>query len=218
MAKYYPKSQIKKDQYTEGSEYQIKATQAPYKGYYYCLSNGEKYTGRFPGDGINRVLEPKFNTDPASPTQASVQAPLVEILVTDQEKYSFPFTDFDTGLYNKIKNVKPISRFVPTSNIVFPTDNEKTKGEFTRYFCKKNNEFIYLEIDKKTYDKLNQKKEDIVHELYTPTKIKWALKSSSRETLFVLNRNRVNVKERELRWFGFQSWFNNNFTQYSKYT
>jgi len=217
MAQYYPKSQIKKDQYTEGSEYKIKATQAPYKGYYYCLSNGNKHTGRFPGDGPNMVLEPTFNTDPSSPTQASSQAPLVEILITDQEKYPYPFTDFDSGTYNRIMNVKPISRFIPTSNITFPTDKEMKKGSFDRYFCKKNNEYLYFEIDKDTYNKLIKKKKDIVWELYTATKMKWNLTGTTRNSLYIVNRNRTREKERELRWFGFFSWFNKKFVKYSKY-
>tara|TARA_R100001443_G_scaffold41079_1_gene54485 strand:+ start:8697 stop:9356 length:660 start_codon:yes stop_codon:yes gene_type:complete len=218
MAEYYPKSQIKKDQYTEGSEYRIKATQVPYKGYYYCISNGNKYTGRFPGDGPNQVLEPTFNTDPANPTQASTQTPLQEILITDQEKYPYDFTDFDSGTYNRIKNVKPISRFIPSPNITFPTDKDMKKGSFVRYFCKKNNELIFFEIDKSTYNKLIEKKKDIVWELYTATKITWNLTSASRASLFIVNRNRVISKERELQWFGFSSWFNDKFVRYSRYS
>ena len=61
---YYPKSQIKTNLYANGSDTKL-STQTPqqsltlinfYTGPYYETSNGNKYTGKFPGDGVNSPL------------------------------------------------------------------------------------------------------------------------------------------------------------------
>jgi hypothetical protein len=53
---YYPKSQIKTNLYTNGDEFVISTTQEIYKGHYYQVSNGNKYTGKTPEDGPNILL------------------------------------------------------------------------------------------------------------------------------------------------------------------
>ena len=41
---YYPKSQIKSNLFTNGKEYSLSSTKEEYTGYYYKISNGNKYT------------------------------------------------------------------------------------------------------------------------------------------------------------------------------
>jgi uncharacterized protein (DUF2147 family) len=55
---YFPKSQIKSNLFTNGNEYILSTTQQEYKGYYYEISNGRKYTGKTPQDGQNILLLP----------------------------------------------------------------------------------------------------------------------------------------------------------------
>ena len=55
---YYPKNKIQTNLFTNGDEYQtldsnILGLDGSYIGYYYKLSNGKFYTGKFPGDGNN---------------------------------------------------------------------------------------------------------------------------------------------------------------------
>ena len=45
---YYPKSQIKENQYTNGGEFIIVSTQENYMGYYWLTSKGEYFTGKTP--------------------------------------------------------------------------------------------------------------------------------------------------------------------------
>ena len=54
---YYPKSQIKTNLYTNGKEYVLSTNKNSYKGYYYELSNGDKFTGKTPEDGEDILLE-----------------------------------------------------------------------------------------------------------------------------------------------------------------
>ena len=217
MPQYYPKSQIQTNLYTPGSKYQILISKKPYKGYYYCISNGTKYTGKFPGDGKNLVLTPTFNNDPANPSQTLTDNPLIEQISTDIAKYEGPYTDFDTNSYIKLKNQKNISKVYPTPSTVLPTNKEKKLGVFNRFFCKKNNESVFFEISKDTYTQLLNKTENITYELFTPTRLEWVLSAPSKEILFFINKEIVVSKQRELGWFGFLNSFNDNFLEYSKF-
>jgi hypothetical protein len=53
---YYPLSQIKPNLFTNGGEYVLSTTKENYKGPYYELSNGRRYTGGTPQDGPNILL------------------------------------------------------------------------------------------------------------------------------------------------------------------
>ena len=53
---YYPLSQIKQNLYTNGGEYILSSTKEDYKGNYYTVSNGKKYTGKNPQDKPNILL------------------------------------------------------------------------------------------------------------------------------------------------------------------
>ena len=53
---YYPKSQIKTNLYTNGEELILSNTNEDYIGYYYEISNGDKFTGKYPNDGRNIAL------------------------------------------------------------------------------------------------------------------------------------------------------------------
>jgi hypothetical protein len=44
-----------------------------------------------------------------------------------------------------------------------------------RYFCKKTNEIIYLEINKETYDKLVKRDPQILWQLYQPFNLPWRI-------------------------------------------
>ena len=55
---YFPKSQIKSNLYTNGGEYVLSTTKQDYKGYYYEVSTGQKFTGKTPQDGPNISLIP----------------------------------------------------------------------------------------------------------------------------------------------------------------
>jgi len=55
---YYPKNKIKTNQTaTELNNLYILSSGVRYYGFYYKLYNGKMYTGKFPGDGLNQLLE-----------------------------------------------------------------------------------------------------------------------------------------------------------------
>lgn len=194
---YYPKSQIKTDLYTNGGEYILSTTQEIYQGFYYEISSGIKYTGKNPNDGPNIILLPPQNFPSDDFIQSS---PDNTIVIQD---------DLSKGTYTQQSRI----RSIPTPNVTLPTDQDKQNGQFSRYFCKKNNELIYLEIDKITHDKLNNKDKQIAWDLYTPTIVLWQIKGN-KEQVFNSNKGTAISIEQNLNWPGFSQYFQDKFLKY----
>jgi hypothetical protein len=192
---YYPKSQIKPNLYTNGGEYSLFTTKEPYKGYYYEISSGQKFTGKFPNDGPNILL-----------TQANSEGSNFndrELLIPDKIIFS-PSLE-----YNKTSPLRSLPIFNPTT----PTQQDYQNNQFNRYFCKKNNELRYLEIDKDTYQKLQDRDSKIAWDIYTPTIVLWQLKGN-REQVFNSNKGTTISIEQSSNWTGFSQYFQDKFLKY----
>ena len=129
------------------SEFVPKSTPtSPYSGYYWKTSSGKYYTGKTPQDTPIEELIPIQNL--SSPE-------LTEIETNLYVEYT---KSVSTQYYNYLKKINPNELIqVPTYYITFPAQQDYQIGEFVRYFCKKTNEIIYLEISKNTYEKLNKR-------------------------------------------------------------
>lgn len=192
---YYPKSQIKLNLYTNGGEFILSITNQPYQGYYYEISTGQQYTGKNPQDGpnINLLLIPH---DPN------------EAFLGVGERKDMPIT-FDFPYNQSPQNI----RFIPLFNPTLPTDQDKQNGQFNRYFCKKNNETRYLEIDKDTYQQLQKRDPKIAWDLYTPIIVLWIIQGNQTQ---VYNSNKATVQaiETNAKWGGFSQYFQDKFLKY----
>lgn len=191
---YYPKSQIKTNLFTNGGEYILSTTREDYKGYYYETSNGEKYTGKNPQDTPSilltqpqSLLQNAFTTEPESPLEIFTIIPS-------------PTTTLPT-------------RSIPQYNPTTPTQQDKDLGVFSRYFCKKNNELIYLEINKQTYDQLQNKDPKIAWDLYTPQTVLWQIKGEKEQT-YLVNKNMILLLEQRQQWYGFSKYLKEDFLKY----
>ena len=159
---YYPKSQIKPNLYTNGNRYILSTTQEEYTGYYYEISNGQIYTGKNPQDGPNILLLPItesfFDTNPLFlPTESISDIAEVNNLIIPQSTISFL--------------TSPTVRSIPKFNLTLPTSQNQQNGQFTRYFCKRNNDTQYLETSKETHDQLKSHNPQIAWDLYTPVSL-----------------------------------------------
>jgi len=188
---YYPKSQIKTNIYSNG-QYTLSTTQETYSGPYYEISSGKKYTGKFPGDGKNILL---LNIqDNVIPSQNFSQQDFNQSF--EENLISPDVTSLNFYNYNSNSFV----RLIPTYYSPFPTQKEKDQGYLTRYFCKKGNEYKYIEISKEDFNKLVSKDKSIAWDLYTPTSLKWELANEG------LNQSNVRGLEIRLRWVGFSQY------------
>jgi hypothetical protein len=202
---YYPSSQIKPNLYTNGGEYVLSTTKDTYKGYYYELANGKKYTGRNPQDKPNILLipPPQNQVEPTTIPQNYKQIITYEVsnvLEEISDKY--------------VPTTKPLpERYIPSFNQTLPTPQDQQLGVFTRYFCKKNNEIKYLEINQDTFKKLQIRDSQIAWDLYTPVQVIWII-SGNQTQVFTLNKGTVQTIENTLQWTGFTQYFQDKFLKY----
>lgn len=194
---YYPKSQIKTNLFTDGGELVNSITQDFYQGYYYETSTGQKYTGKTPQDGPNVLLNAFDPNDP------------VEFKQTFNPDLIITQDDLSDGSYP----LNPPVRSLPVFNLTLPTNQDKTNGQFTRYFCKRNNEIKYLEIDKDTYQKLKNQDPKIAWDLYTPVIVLWIIQGNQTQ-VFNSNKATVQTIEQNLKWYGFTQYFQDKFLKY----
>ena len=194
---YYPKSQIKTDLYTNGDEYINSSTQEVYIGYYYEISTGQKYTGKNTTDKPNTLLSPILSED----------------ILLNSNTINTP-QPVNTSF---VLNYSPSNRslndaYLPQYNSPLPTPDDYKRGIFTRYFCKKNNENKYLEVDQITYNKLTSKNPYILWSLYTPFSIQWKIsKNLSSNSSF--NQSSVLKLQNSGDYRGFSSYIK-SYTQY----
>jgi hypothetical protein len=196
---YFPKSQIKPNLYTNGGEYVLSTTKEDYKGCYYKTSTGQRFTGKTPQDGPNIILliadKSQFkNPFPTNPI----------------ESFPIELTDDEPNLeYLNTQNPLPNIRSLPQPNPTLPSDQELKLGVYTRYFCKKNNELKYMEIDKNTFQLLSTRANNIAWDLYTPVSTLWYINGDS--SSYKANKGLISLIEKNQKWYGFTQWFQEKF-------
>jgi hypothetical protein len=205
---YYPSSQVKTNQYTNGGEYTLSQNQnqSPdtYTGFYYEVSDGSIYTGRSPDSSNPQRLYP------VQPTQYA------ESYQHDNSNREIIIDMFADDSYRSLNDANlDTIRLIPKFNPNIPTQKDYNLGEFQRYFTKKNNENIYLEIDKETCDKLKNNDPKIAFDLYTAINLPWNL-SGERDQTYLTNKNVVTLIEERNKWYGFTQWFKDDFLKYYK--
>ena len=194
---YYPLSQVTPNLYANGGEFQIKSTGTPYTGYYFKTSTGQYFTGRNQND--NPVIEIiPYN---ASFTTDNTQTILPEV------------TTLRSPIYNSIKPISTTQIFNPVYNPNIPTQQDYQIGEYRRYFCKKTNEIIYLEIDQNTFDKLANQTPTILWQYYLPFFLPWNL-TGTEEQVATVNRNIVLLTMKNLSLPQFDAYLKFDFTKY----
>jgi hypothetical protein len=202
---YFPKSKIKTNLYTNGGEYIYAKSRANYVGPYYETSNGKKYTGKNPQDLPNELLVPVstfFNPEDVG-----------SIDDNNIINYIFSNVELDINFSYPNSNIVTTSRKLPTYNLTLPTDKDKTLGVFTRYFCKKNNELIYIEISKETFNLLRYQDIKIAWDLYSPLSILWQIKGDKEKT-YTANKNNITILEQRNKWYGFSKYFKEDYLKY----
>jgi hypothetical protein len=199
---YYPKSQIKTNLYTDGSEYILSTTKEGYTGFYYEISTGQKYTGKNTQDKPNILLTPIQQANFIESRELSA--------IGDSPTIDAPIYFIPEDGYSKINDS---NRFIPQFNPTLPTTQNQQNGQFTRYFCKKTNELQYIEISKETYTQLNSKNPQIAWDLYNPISLIWQI-TGNKNQVYASNRASAIAIEQNLKWYGFFQYFQDKFLKY----
>tara|TARA_R110000772_G_scaffold264221_1_gene384642 strand:+ start:1186 stop:2124 length:939 start_codon:yes stop_codon:yes gene_type:complete len=208
---YIPKSQIKSNLFTEGGEFARVDNNLSYKGHYYKTSKGKFYTGKTPEEGLNieLILEP------------SIALELPNFQSEGSDGNDSPYLNFIAGdyTYTTLKNVDTNQvKNIPQNIFPTPQPQDYINESFVRYFTKKRNAVKYLEIDKKTYDKLLSQDPTYLFELYRPLKLNWQVSGDKIKT-YQTNENQTALLSRREKLEGFIEYFKGNFNQlYAQYT
>ena len=228
---YIPLNKIKTNLYSdgrgvenpnkkEGTSPLINSTTGEvYIGYYWKDYKGKYYTGKNPND--KPTIELIFELPQLTPTDTRSQ-----ITAINQPNYPFfgegevPYNESLVENYTRLNGIdtKKI-KFLPTSYYPQPTEEDYNLGVFTRYFCVKANEDIYLEISKDTYNALNNQKGDWMWQLYTPFQILWTISGEEKE-VEKTNYNMTIIQEKRLKRRGLTQFLRNNYLKFypSPYT
>ncbi len=205
---YYPKSQIKTNLYTNGGEFTLIQNQTSnqsgdYIGYYFKTSTGQTFTGKSPSDIPNKPLYP---SQPIAFAENSI-LDLGPSLIT----YNYDQLDFSFTSANSINTSQ--TRTIPQHSITLPTAEDKKRGYFMRYFCKKNNELIYYETSKNDYDRTKNQDSTMAYDLYSVLALQWSFTGDPSQ---VANFNISSITRASSlnNWTGFIQYFKGNYTQY----
>jgi hypothetical protein len=212
MARYYPKSQLRTNLFTNGNEFktskkensnleynksnpQSLKSNNTYIGPYHQTSEGLSFTGKTPNDSsillypISQNISPSENLSPISPI----------IIKNNNPNFSSYF--------------QVNERYIPTPTKSKPTEQNYLNNIFPRYFCKKTNEILYFEIDKKTYTDLVNKSLKVAYDLYIPILVRWNL-LKIKNLMYLENKNLIFQISQDKNLPGFFQYFKNNFAEY----
>lgn len=196
---YYPKSQIKTNLYTNGGEFITITTNQEYIGSYWKTSSGEYYTGVGPNSrGYVKLLP----------------------ITKEQTKKSNTLTislGGDVDVYNSLKgiDVNESPKQIPTYTYPQPTEKDYKSGSFYRYFAKRSNQNIYIEINKSQYESLIKRDSSWDFSSYKVFKIEWTLSGSSPQQVSNINQSIVATTERKLKITGLLQYFK-DYSQFYK--
>lgn len=205
---YYPLSQITPNLYTNGGEFINSITKENYIGYYFKTSKGEYFTGRDSNNRPNILLTPFSSTTSPTivPPTDNLSPSLYNIDSTEVINYLLLNNKTKTEILNPTLNL-------PVYNPNVPTQQDYQIGEFRRYFCKKTNEYLYIEISKETFDKLVAKDPQILWAYYSPFFIDWHL-TGDKQQVAKTNKNSTELVIFKNKFFGLNQYLKFDFTKY----
>ena len=202
---YYTLSQIKTNIYTNGNEFMFLATKQPYRGNYWKTSKNRYYTGKTPQDMPVEEIIPFSDEE-----KNNLLPPTVKSNVN-----SF-YNEYDDNSLSYLNLTNPTQPgFLPLYSPTLPTQQDYANGEYRRYFCKKTNEIIYLEVSKDTYDKLVGQDPQILWQLYLPFNLPWQL-TGSKEQVYKVNKNIVELTSVKQKLPMLAEYLKMDFTKYYK--
>ena len=218
---YFPKSQIKENQFTPGAEWYYIKNNSSYTGFYYVLSNGKAYTGKNPNDPPNEEITKKTEIFSSQTKNGIVNDITNGVTYAD----NWDGTTYDDQIQNardvKIYGILTdtdynLVRAKPQYSPTFPSLEDYEKGMFVRYFVCKINQLEYLEIDKGTYDNIFTQNKIWMWENYVPFTLNWYINGDI-DRVFNNNKGSIFIKEKEINKKGLEDYLGKQYLEYFKY-
>jgi hypothetical protein len=185
---YFPKNKIKTG-FNSNGDLKIKSSDKAYFGPYFKTYTGKFYAGDTPN--YSNLVELLPNT-----------IPVVDGVANDIEDSDTRFEGGINGEYSDLLNIK-LGDPTPTPPKQFksyPTPEQYRLGEYIRYYAKKTNNFIYIEISKETYNRLKSEDPTLLWPLYDCIYMNYSLSNKK------LNLQYAQKLEKEKGWYGFSTY------------
>lgn len=196
---YFPKNKIKTGLYSNGGEFVYEDSKALFSGYYYSLYDGTFFEGKSPTENNKKIIK-------ASNPNISSDFPSFTPTVSDSGSAlnkDFRVDTSSPSLQNKAI-ILPTNQVqnLPVPYFPKPSSFDYSIGQFSRYFCKKTNENVFLEINQNDYASLYNQNSNYVYSLYTPFKTYWLI-SGDYNKVVETNFKLVASIEKDLQVYGF---------------
>ena len=212
-----------------------------YRGSYWKDHTGRFWTGENPNIGANiEIIKPlsedayQGNQNMIAPEPSRIAVgpyPNPYVLDIDYDYWfegkmsssmenPYAYDESMINTYNSIKGINvdnSTARHHPQPYFYTPTEKDYENRHITRYFAKKINNNIYIEIDKDTYSKFKRKDNNVLWESYIIFEMKWIISGQIEES-FITNRNLISIAEKNngIREFGkYLKYSYNKFFNYS---
>jgi hypothetical protein len=200
---YIPLNKIITNLHTNGGEYSRKSTEEEYIGPYWKDYKGKVYEGK----------NPNANPKPLELIPFVIQPPISN---SPQQVYTNASPEMNKT-YMLLKTGKSgiVWKNLPSQYYPQPTKDDYKLGVFTRYFCVKVNEDVYLELNKDTYGKLRKQTPDWNWQYYIPFQLPWTLTGVENET-GQTNFNMVLLQEQRNKRIGLKEFLKFNYLKFYK--
>jgi hypothetical protein len=173
---YYTKAQVREGLVTEGGEWMF-TDNTEYIGQYHTYTTGEVFSDATFVDGKSRILIPYV--DVQSINQQN------EIGIDTAKNFE----------YDNIKTLDVKKSITPNPNQIQPTDKDIKRGWMERYFAKKVNDDIILELTKDDFDNVGTENglDSILWEKFT---LRWRITGPIDEILQT-NQQTIQIKSED---------------------
>ncbi len=196
----YPKNQIQTGFYSNNTLAEL-ATQKPYIGPYFNTSDGKSFSGKEPNDGPNLELIPLPNsTVKRKPTPAFDEGDELG----NQDSRFLPWNARYSNIIEASRDEIPYS---PISYYPILSQDDINNGEFTRYFVKKSNQNLYIEVNAINFN------DSLSSSLYLQVPLVWVI-SGEKETVKQINAKQVAFVEKNLQIMGLGKFLRFNYLQF----
>lgn len=188
---YIPKSQIQTGLSTPGSQLYVVSTGKDYTGNYWKKSNNQMFSGLGPSDPSSEEIR----------SYASLHDDKEFIKKYGEEPDGHDYLG-DIGI-------------APSSSPPLPTPSDYTSNTFERYFIRRVNQPIFVEIDSKLYSQFESNSPEVPYTIYIWFKMPWLI-SGDKEHVRTSNNNIVLLREQNLQVYGLQEFLQEDYLQYYK--
>ena len=173
---YYTKAQVREGLVTDGGEWMF-TDNTEYIGQYHTYTTGEVFSEATFVDGKSRILIPYVDVQNINQQN--------EIGIDTAKNFE----------YDNIKTLNVKKSIIPNPNQIQPTDKDIKRGWVERYFAKKVNDDIILELTKEDFDNVGTEN-GLDSILWEKFKLRWRITGPIDEILQT-NQQTIQIKSQD---------------------